>query len=371
MIYIVIRKTLDWADEAAFRAQIMGGANSTYCAGYGSCAAAVASKLGKTQILTTQVYNLWASLNAAPGWTLGRTMPSSPGAGTLANPAPQSSGLPQATTNGWSNYNGGFVSLIMGDWHGLTASSNITYSHALGTGTANDNAQLIALDQWNLRSMYGPMPYDVKLVYNLLMMFQPPVFKGQKGVLGEVLGGWRFAPLFTARTGMPLMVNISGGPSTDCQSFGESNCAVISSAENAPAIAPYTGGNSAHYGVVATGAAGSSGNASNGGSGINQFANPSAVFADFRRLILGFDTSGGGEGVLRAFPTWNLDLGVIKDIRIREAMGLTLNFQFSNVLNHFQPGNPSLSIDSPSTFGVVNSQANTPRQIEIGARFFF
>ena len=353
-----------------FMEAALGGANSTYCAGYGSCAAAVASKLGKTQILTTQVYNLWASLNSAPSWTLGRTMPSSSGSGTMANPSVQSTGLPQATTNGWSNYNGGFVSLIMGDWHGLTATSNITYSHALGTGTANDNAQLIALDQWNFRSMYGPMPYDAKLVYNLLMMFQPPVFKTEKGVLGHVLGGWRFAPLFTARSGLPLLVSISGGPSTNCQSFGESNCAVISSAENAPALVPYTGGNSAHYGVSSTGA-GSSGNLATGGSGINQFSNPAAVFSGFRRLVLGFDTSGGGEGELRAFPTWNLDLGVLKDIRVAENRGLTLNFQFTNVLNHFQPGNPSLSIDSPATFGVVNSQANTPRQIEIGARLFF
>jgi len=353
-----------------FMESALGGANSSYCAGFGSCTAAVASKVGKTQILTTQVYNLWASLNSASSWTLGRTMPSSSGAGTMANPAAQSTGLPEATTNGWSNYNGAFVSLIMGDWHGLTASSNITWSHALGTGTPTDNGQLIALDQWNLRSMYGPMPYDVKLVYNLLMMYQPPVFKGQHGVLGQVLGGWKFAPLFTARTGYPLLVSISGGASTNCQSFGESNCAVIASSENAPAIAPYTAGNSAHYNVSSTGA-GSSGNLASGGSGINLFANPAAVFSDFRRLVLGFDTSGGGQGALRAFPTWNLDLGVLKDIRIREGKGITLNFQFTNVLNHFQAGNPSLSIDSPATFGVVSSQANTPRQIEIGARAFF
>ncbi len=354
----------------AFLEAALGGANSAYCSGYGSCTAAVASKLGKTQILTTQVYNLWASLNAAPSWTLGRTMPSSPGSGTMANPSPESSGLPMLTSNGWSNYDGGFISLVMGDWHGLTATSNFTYSHSLGTGTANDNGQLIALDQWNLRSMYGPMPYDAKFVYNLLMMFQPPIFRGQKGVLGHVLGGWRFAPLFTARSGLPLAVSISGGPSTNCQSFGESNCAVISSSENAPTLVPYTGGDSAHYNISSSGA-GSSGNAASGGSGMNMFTNPAAVLSGFRRLILGFDTSGGGAGELRAFPTWNLDMAVLKDFRVREAMGLTLNFQFTNVLNHFQPGNPSLSIDSPATFGVINSQANTPRQIEIGARLFF
>jgi hypothetical protein len=40
-------------------------------------------------------------------------------------------------------------------------------------------------------------------------------------------------------------------------------------------------------------------------------------------------------------------------------------------LNHFQPANPSLNIDSPGSFGVVTGQANTPRQMEFGLRLFF
>lgn len=354
----------------AFLEAALGGSGSSYCSGFSSCTAAVASKQ-KTTILTTQVYNLWSALNVAPGWTLGRTMPSSPGAGTMANPAAQASGIPMATSNGWSNYNAGFMSLVMGDWHGITATSNLTWSHSLGTGVALDTGIPSALDQWNLGATYGPQPYDLKLVYNLLMLYQPPVFKSQRGILGHVLGGWRFAPLFTARSGFPLMVNISGGPSTNCQSFGESNCATISSLENAPATQPYTAGNSAHYNVSSTGVAGSSGNLSNGGSGINMFANPTSVYSGFRRLVLGYDSSGGGAGTLRAFPTWNLDFSAMKEVRIREQMGITLSFQLANVLNHFQPGNPALNIDSPSTWGVVNSQANTPRQIEVGARLFF
>jgi hypothetical protein len=348
----------------------LGGSSSAYCTGYASCTAAVAAKQ-KTAIVTTQVYNLWSAMNAAPGWTLGRTLPSSPGAGTLANPGAQASGIPMATSNGWSNYNAGFVSLVMGDWRGVTTTSNLTWSKTLGTGVAQDTGIPSTLNQWNFGSTYGPQPYDLKFVYNLLMLYQPNFFKGQHGVLGYVLGGWRFAPLFTARSGFPLLVSISGGPSTNCQSFGESNCATISSLENAPATTPYTAGNSAHYNVTSSSSAGSSGNQSNGGSGINEFSNPAQVYSGFRRLVLGYDTSGGGAGELRGFPTWNLDFSAMKEIRFRERYGLTLSFQFVNVLNHFQPGNPSLNIDSPSTWGVVNSQANTPREIEIGARLFF
>jgi hypothetical protein len=77
------------------------------------------------------------------------------------------------------------------------------------------------------------------------------------------------------------------------------------------------------------------------------------------------------HSVLRSFGTFNLDLAVTKDIRIRESIGATLNFQFINVLNHFQPSNPTLSIDRPGSFGVVTDPANTPRQMEFGLRIFF
>ena len=45
--------------------------------------------------------------------------------------------------------------------------------------------------------------------------------------------------------------------------------------------------------------------------------------------------------------------------------------QLTNVLNHFQPVNPALNIDSPGNFGVINGQSNTPRQMEFGIRLFF
>ena len=131
------------------------------------------------------------------------------------------------------------------------------------------------------------------------------------------------------------------------------------------------GGNSAHYNVNVASGAGLNGNASKGGSGINLFADPAAVFAEFRPLILGLDTSAGGAGVLRGLSTWNVDATASKDFRIAEKVGATLILQANNVFNHFQPCNPSLNIDSPQTWGVISSQANTPRQMQFGLRIHF
>jgi hypothetical protein len=45
--------------------------------------------------------------------------------------------------------------------------------------------------------------------------------------------------------------------------------------------------------------------------------------------------------------------------------------QVTNVLNHFQPSSPSLSLTGPTTFGQITGQANTPRNMEFGIRVRF
>jgi hypothetical protein len=205
------------------------------------------------------------------------------------------------------------------------------------------------------------------------MLYEPPFLKGRKGLVGSLLGGWAIAPLFQARTGLPVQVSINTGTNSICQSFGEMNCASGSTNENAVLAVPYTGGNSAHKDLVLSGTVGLNGNPSGGGSGINMFANPDSVYAGFRRLVLGLDHSGNGAGVIRGLPIWNLDMSLSKDFRFTERMGLTFLAQFANIFNHFQPGNPTLNIDSPQTFGVISSQSTTilSRQIEFGLRFHF
>jgi hypothetical protein len=132
--------------------------------------------------------------------------------------------------------------------------------------------------------------------------------------------------------------------------------------------APFTGGNSVTYHNGGTGGVGT-----NNPFGLNQFADPSAVAAGFGKCVLGFDTNCGGAGYIRGLPTYNLDAGVLKTVGIWKEgrVGATLSFQFTNVLNHMQPGGASLSLSSLTTFGRITSQANTPRNMEFGLRIYF
>src|SRR5262249_15624735 len=153
---------------------------SAYCTGFSSCTAAVASKQ-RTNIVTTAVYNMWSALNAAPGWTLGRTMPSS-------NPI-QALALPMAASKGYSNYNRAFFSMRMNDFHGVSASSNLTFSRSLGTGGFGSGIG-VPMDLWNVAGNYGRQPFDINWIYNLSMYYSPKMFRTQRGALRHVLGGW-------------------------------------------------------------------------------------------------------------------------------------------------------------------------------------
>ncbi len=219
---------------------------------------------------------------------------------------------------------------------------------------------------------YGVQPFDVKFTYSLLMLYQSPFMKSQKGILGHILGGWTIAPLFTARTGLPQRVSTV----TNGESFGEIYSGQTANYENAAGNGPFTGGNSAQYNVPVGGTcAGTSGN-----TGVNMFppdpvSYPCAVYNQFRRPLLGQDTGSGGFDI-RGFPFWNLDATISKDFRATEKIGATLTFQFVNILNHFVPADPTTNIDTPATFGVVSNQFTTPngaqsRALEFGLRIHF
>jgi hypothetical protein len=276
------------------------------------------------------------------------------------------------TALGFGNYNAMFVTYRMREFHGVSLTSNFTWSRALGTANvAQSSSDFTSLNPFNLHAGYGPQSYDIPLIFNIAAYYRPDVYRSQKGILGHVIGGWTISPLFTAQSGAPIGVTMAEGSCTGCQAFGE--VAASSSSfgpynENAVLNSRFTGGNSANYNV-----AGSGGVGTNNSTGVNIFSNPATVYSEFRRCILGYDTSCGGYGNLRNLPQYNLDAQALKDIGMWKEgrVGATLSFQITNVLNHMQPGSPSLSITGPTTFGRITGQANTPRNMEFGLRVHF
>jgi hypothetical protein len=358
-----------------------------YCTGFTSCTAAFVANEGAKgtgNLTNAQVWSIWSDLDNG-GFNFPRSMMNTPIPGTAPCPGSTStapcgasgqftSGIFENASVGYGNYNAGFVSVKMAEWHGLTMQSNFTWSKALGTGAqAQSSSELAPLDPFNFGEMYGRQAFDRKFIYNTFIVYQPPFFKGQSGALGRLLGGWTFATIFTAGSGLPVQVATTFA---DYQAFGSCDgvtCADYDS-ENAVPIGPVAPHSHAYAcGVGAgntSGLAACAGQAPGNGYPINQFKDGALDYQNWRNPLLGLDTRDGGYGVVNGLPYWNMDFSIKKNIRIAESVGLEFQGVFANVLNHDQMFDGFPCLCNPGGFGSIGGEAG-PRNIELGARVRF
>jgi hypothetical protein len=355
----------------------LGGAGSNYCKtsvpGLSSCTAAfVANNTGLMN--SSDPFDAWAGVSNAGAFTFGRTLTSDPITGTNGANG-QSPSLTTTVSNGYGNYNAGFLQLTFTNWHGLTMKTNFTMSKALGTGNVvQATSSYATVDPWNLHNNYGPQYYDEKYNFNLFFNYAPPYYQDQKGIVGHLLGGWSFSPLFVYGSGFPVEANTVNG---DCGTFGECNTAYIAAYENMVPSAGLPVSGSRHQNTFGT-ICGTS------GPGQNVFKNPDAtcpvsglgIFGDpIRNPVLGLDGQMGSGGIFRGLGFWNLDLGITKKIRMTERVSGSLYFDFTNVLNHMQAADPCFNAYDTTTWGVLGCgggvQANTPRRFQIGISIDF
>jgi Carboxypeptidase regulatory-like domain len=346
-----------------------------YCSGFASCTAAVVYNEGggngTGNLLSQSVWSLWSDLDNG-GFNFPRSMLNTPLASTAPCPGSVStapcggngqltSGVGVNASIGHGNYNAGFVSLKLTNFHNVTLQQNFTYSKALGTGAfVQATSQYTTNDPFNLDNMYGVQNFDRKFVYNVYALIDDPYYKSQRGVVGHLLGGWTVSPIFALGSGAPLFC----ATTTDAQSFGSAdgtgsgfftneNCVLTSQ--------KYATGASVH---------------NLGANGLNIFADPAAALATTRPAILGLDNGTGGVGAFRGLPYWNMDVRVTKNIKVWERVSFEFQFVTTNVFNHptfFDPGFLINGLDpnSPGSFGQLNQQGNNPRQMQFGLRLSF
>ncbi len=358
-----------------------------YCTGYATCTDAIIQQdaAGTGAFGYQGVWDLWSGLDnggigggpggtTLPGWNFPRSMLNSPLYSSPNGASGQiSGGVGDNASVGFGNYNAGFISVKMNDWHGFTSMSNLTFSKALGTGAfVQATSSYTPNDPFNLKNMYGSQNFDRKIVFNTLLAYQPPYFKGQHGAMGRLLGGWTLAPIFTAGSGAPLYCNTP----TDAESFGSADG--VNFGTNEQCLFTSTAGvsNKAHYGfpgvfdtkmncILACPAGGTA------STQVNIYSDPLKVWNNVRPPILGLDTRDAGVGQTRGLPYFNMDMSIKKNIRIFERVNLDAQFVFTNVLNHNQFYDPGMNLSSPTAWGVLNAQGNNPRQLQFGIRASF
>jgi hypothetical protein len=110
---------------------------------------------------------------------------------------------------------------------------------------------------------------------------------------------------------------------------------------------------------------------------VNIFKNGVNAISNWRNPIIGIDNRDGAEGILNGLRFWNVDMSIVKNVRVAENLSMTFQGVFQNVLNHNQFLDPVvLGLYSPGNFGALYNSSpfgtnSTPRNIEVGVRFAF
>lgn len=329
-------------------------AGSSFCAApNASCTAGVVAKYGSS-FRNQQVTTVWNGIQ--PSFHFGPA--------TAATSQVSSTFFYWASA-GWSNYNAGFISYHTRRFKGLTVDANLTWAHSLDTRGLNQDVDTAASFSYNLAYDYGTSAFDRKVVFNLISLYELPFGKHGHGPLNYLVQGWYIAPILNISSGLPLKVATGSG-----QEFGQGGGA---NSGGAVLTVPDTFGNSVHSGITgdAKTQVGITSNSATGGTGLNLFADPLSVFNSFRPAMVGIDTTSGAGGRLRGLPRWNLDVALSRKFRFSERWSTTLSAQFFNAFNTVQFADPSVSLQSPQAFGVLSSQLNVPRIIQLGLHVDF
>ena len=252
----------------------------------------------------------------------------------LLRPFPQFTDIiPLQATGGTSIYHSMQLSATRRMSGGLMLAGSYVWSKAFDEGENHQNS-------YDIRASRSIASFDIPHRMVLSALYELPFGQGRRfgssmpAIVDAIAGGWQINGILTLQSGTPLTLTASN---------------------TAGLFNPVTRANW------------------NG-------RDPRLDTPREERLQRWFDTSAfsqpaaftfGNAGttfpLLRSDSVKNLDLSLFKHFSVSGKLRLQARIEAFNALNRVQFGSPNLSVTSGS-FGVVSSQANTPRQLQFGLK---
>jgi Carboxypeptidase regulatory-like domain len=256
-----------------------------------------------------------------------------------------------------SNYNSLIITLRKRISYNLQFDFDYAYAHSIDNVSDINNdfvfftntGQGLVCDLRNLRECRASSDFDARHTISSNYVYTLPVGRGQRflgnssKVVDAILGGWGTSGIVTWRTGFPLNTSTGTFP--------------INFTQNAPAVYVGSPGNVSVHVNSTTG-------------GIQYFTSQANALNAFTYPF------GGGTGTRNALrgPNYsNVDMGIFKNFAMpwSERQNLQFRADAFNVFNNVSWGNPATAINAPSTFGLITSQANSPRVLQVALRYSF
>jgi len=280
----------------------------------------------------------------------------------------QYGGINRRGAGGYSSYNAMNVRYDINNIKnsGLTLRLNYTWSHSLDDLSDTFST---SINQFNLGYTdfthplvdYGNPQFDNRHRIAISAIYAVPFGRGLKGPFKQIVGGWEFSPIFTARTGAPYTI------------YDLSNTNYIYTRVAANQVIPPSGNEFVSNGPNSYGILDFS------KINVSEYVNPLTGDSDFGP----FPANMTGRDYFHTPGVFNIDLGVYKTIRFKERMSLQLRAEVFNFLNH---SNLYVNTGSAYTFGnsglitasyglppvaLLSGQTAENRNLQLAAKFIF
>ena len=247
-------------------------------------------------------------------------------------------------------------------YNSLQVSWNTRFTHGLSFGVAytlsksmdnGSNQRDIIPNTYDASNLWGYSEFDVRHVFIANYIYELPFFKNNNNLAGKVLGGWQLSGITQFQTGTPCNVGVS----TDYAGVGQdgSLCGIgqFWTMNGTPSII--------------------GGFAANGASDPNfwfRTTNPDGSPIFTKPATGTFVTQKGIRDVIHnpGFSNWNV--GLFKNVRIREKSGVQFRAEAFNVFNHPNLSGANFNPTS-SSFGKVTGKTNDVRNLQLSLRLYF
>ncbi|MGI8989166.1 MAG: carboxypeptidase regulatory-like domain-containing protein [Bryobacteraceae bacterium] len=260
---------------------------------------------------------------------------------------------PQNGADGMSTYNGLQVKLEKNFSSGLLARMSYTWSKLLNNGADNGLSATTQDFAGNFTSVYrrekglsdGDVPHTLIVSYD----YELPVGRGKRflnngGVANLVLGGWHLAGVHRYESGRPIGIVVDNLYSGVLFNSGLRPDRVLG-------ISGFKDHDNSHFDIVT-----------------GRYLDPAAFTLPSPGTL---GTEGRTDPILRGWATYNENVSLFKDFKLRESIALRFGSNFSNILNRHVWSNPDTNFSHGSNFGLISGQNNEPRHIEFYLRLNF
>ncbi len=308
------------------------------------------AQFGGTQALNILRANITSSTAQAAGIKL----PYASFTGTVAQglrPFPQYSTISTGPQNGDKSGHSSYHALLLKADKRLGQGLTFQWSYVLSklitdSDTYFANSATAAMDQYNRRLEKSIGQYDQTHAVKFSTLYDLPFGKGRKwinhGFLTQVIGGWRVAAIQVYASGLPI-------------ALARNNPLQIFNGITRPLVDTYDD----WRGPIA---------GDKFDPNVDRFLKAKPAFPAQPAAAFGNETRYNPK--VRAFWPKNENVSLAKTFPIRESLRIDLRAEAFNIFNRTIFGTGSTNLDS-TTFGTVTSQANTPRQLQMGLKIYW